>query len=95
MKKPRNKMAAAAVRLRLQQSPNDAFGNRWTSWTSFPESRNFLEGSFLLEKFRQKSKINIQNPNMEAFLEFFNRQNWGNQKINKNRQICSFLFSMY
>ncbi|CAK9262430.1 unnamed protein product [Sphagnum jensenii] len=28
MKKPRSKMAAAAVRLRLQQSPNDAFGNR-------------------------------------------------------------------
>jgi hypothetical protein len=27
MKKPRSKMAAAAVRLRLQQSPNDAFGN--------------------------------------------------------------------
>ncbi|CAM6023961.1 unnamed protein product [Sphagnum balticum] len=31
VKKPRSKMAAAAVRLRLQQSPNDAFGNRWTS----------------------------------------------------------------
>jgi len=28
MKKPRSNMAAAAVRLRLQQSPNDAFGNR-------------------------------------------------------------------
>jgi hypothetical protein len=28
MKKPRRKMAAAAVRLRLQQSPNEAFGNR-------------------------------------------------------------------
>ncbi len=34
-----------------------------------------LEGSFLLEKSRQKEKINIQNPNMEVFLEFFNRQN--------------------
>jgi hypothetical protein len=28
MKKPRSKIAAAAVRLRLRQSPNDAFGNR-------------------------------------------------------------------
>jgi hypothetical protein len=30
---------------------------------------------FLLERFRQKAKINTQNPNMEVFLEFFNRQN--------------------
>jgi hypothetical protein len=30
---------------------------------------------FLLERFRQKAKINIQNPNMEVFLEFFTRQN--------------------
>jgi hypothetical protein len=73
MKKPRSEMAAAAVLLRLQQSPNDAFGNRWTSWTSFPDCRSFLEGSFLLERFRQKAKINIQNPNMEVFLKFFNR----------------------
>jgi hypothetical protein len=94
MKKPRSKTAAAAVRLWLQQSPNDAFRNRWTSWTSFPDCRNFLEGSFLLEKFRQKAKINIQNPNMEVFLEFFNRQNRGTKK-SKNRQIFSFLFSMY
>jgi len=28
IKKPRSKLAAAAVRLRLQQSPNDACGNR-------------------------------------------------------------------
>jgi hypothetical protein len=94
MKKPRSKMAAAAVRLRLQQTPNDVFRNRWTWWTSFPDCRSFLEGSFPLKRFRQKPKINIQNPNMEVFLEFFSRQNWGNKKINKNRQIFSFLFSM-
>ncbi len=56
MKKPRSKMVAASIRLRLQQSPNDGFGNRWTSWTSFPNYRNFLEGSFPLERFRQKSE---------------------------------------
>jgi hypothetical protein len=32
-------------------------------------------GTFLEGSFRQKAKINIQNPNMEVFLEFFNRQN--------------------
>jgi hypothetical protein len=92
MKKPRSKMAAAAVRLQLQQSPNDGFGNRWTWWTSLPDCRNFFEGSFLLMKFRQKAKINIQNPNMEVFLEFFNRQNWGNKKKVKIAKFSVFYF---
>ncbi len=35
----------------------------------------FLKALFLLERFRQKAKINILNPNMEVFLEFLNRQN--------------------
>ncbi len=94
MKKPRSKMAAAAVRLRLQQSPNDAFGNRWTSWTSFPDCRNFLEGSFLLERSRQKEKINIQNPNMEVFLDFFNRQNWGNKEKQKSPDFQFSIFNV-
>jgi hypothetical protein len=29
---------------------------------------------------------------MEVFLEFFNRQNWGNKKKSKIRQILSFFF---
>jgi len=35
----------------------------------------FLKALFYWRNFAQKAKINIQNSNMEAFLEFFNRQN--------------------
>ncbi len=69
-------MVAAAVRFMIANE-----GQMMPSETDelheplFMNCRNFLQGSFLLEGFRQKSKINIQNPNMEVFLEFFNRQN--------------------
>ncbi len=35
----------------------------------------FLKALFYWRDFARKRKINIQNPNMEVFLEFFNRQN--------------------
>jgi hypothetical protein len=35
----------------------------------------FLKALFHWRDFAKKAKINIQNLNMEVFLEFFNRQN--------------------
>jgi hypothetical protein len=40
----------------------------------FQKVGTFVKALFYRRDFA-KTKINIQNPNMEVFLEFFNRQN--------------------